>query len=60
MSRLSNNPIERKTLREIIKVLARQEKTAKDKIELIAEIIDDVHREEVKRRVREKMAEESL
>lgn len=60
MSRLSNNPIERMTLREIIKVLARGEKTADDKIELIAELIEDARRVEVKRRVREKMAEDTL
>ncbi len=57
MSRLSRSDIERKALRNAIKVLARRELSADQKVALIQRLISQASDDEVARIVSEKMKE---
>lgn len=60
MSRLSNNSFEHQALRNSLKVLARRELTAEQKVELIAKLIEEAREAEIQRLIKEKMAREGL
>ena len=60
MSRLSRNSFEHQALRNSLKVLARRELSAEQKVELIGKLIEEAREAEIKRLIKEKMAREGL
>ena len=59
MSRLSDSPVQRKALRDSMKVIARQELSAEQKVEIVKHLLSEARETEIRRLVKEKMAEES-
>lgn len=59
-SRLSRNSFEHQALRNSLKVLARRELSAEQKVELIGKLIEEAREAEIQRLIKEKMAREGL
>lgn len=56
-SRISSSPIEREALRNSLKVLARRDRSAKQKIKTVQKILNEAREQEIQRLIDEKMAD---